>query len=153
MTSRERIGTAQYSDDLSEVAVDEIGDVDIIRACGMAAQSNPLGLRLWRWRVGGDRREMPRVAEALAELGWPVGVVFRVVAHLDDDLCPGCLGRGYELMPGAPVLSDALCPSCRGSGRRELQGEQEKELLEFIAKLQQEVAAAIMRRLSRQLDL
>ena len=78
MTSRERIGTAQYTDDLGEVGVEEIGDVDIIRACGMVGQGNPLGLSVWRWRYGGDQREMFAVARGLMDDGHDPVLVTRV---------------------------------------------------------------------------
>jgi len=87
MTSRERIGTAQYTDDLGEVGIEEVGDVDIIRACGMAGQGNPLGLSIWRWRYGGDQREMFHVATGLIDLGHESTLVAKVLSHLADDVC------------------------------------------------------------------
>lgn len=152
MTSRERIGTAQYSDDLREVSTEEIGDVDIVRACGMAGQSNPLGLSVWRWRYGGDNREAPIVARGLIELGYETNLVVRVMKHLAHDVCLHCQGRGYMLLPGAPVLSDEQCPHCQGTGKNPLAGEAERALLEVIARMEREIASAIMKKLSSQLD-
>lgn len=149
----ERIGTAQYSDNLSEVGVEEVGDIDIIRACGAAGQMHPLGLSIWRWRHGGDTREIKHVARGLIEKGKDPALVYRVLSHLADDVCRHCEGRGYMLIPGAPVLSDELCMHCQGTGRKPLAGDAERDLLEQIAKLEREMAAAVMRKLSRQLDL
>lgn len=153
MTSRERIGTAQYTDDLSEVGLEEVGDLDIIRACGMAGQSNPLGLSIWRWRYGGDMRELFHVAKGLIERGHDSALVARVLGHLADDVCKPCQGRGYEVVPGTPMLSDILCMHCHGTGKAPLSGEPEKELAETIARLEREIASAIMRKLARAMDL
>lgn len=152
MTSRERIGTAQYTDDLGEVGVEEVGDVDIIRSCGMAGQGNPLGLSIWRWRVGGDSREIFHVARGLVEEGHDQALVARVLAHLANDVCGHCEGRGYEMLPGAPVLSDKICVHCQGTGRRPLEGNAERDLGEKIARLEREFAAAVMRRLAKEMD-
>lgn len=149
---RERIGTAQHASDLGEVLLEEIGNVDIVRACGMAGYSNPLGLSIWRWRVGGDQREVFAVARGLIEKRYDPKLVHRVLAHLADDICDACDGRGYELMEGAPVLSDSLCVVCAGTGRKPLKGEAEKALVEVIAGLEREFAAAVMRRLAKDLE-
>lgn len=153
MSGRERIGTAQYSDNLGEVGPEDVGDVDIIRACGMAAQSNPLGLSIWRWRVGGDQRAMFEVAKGLVARGHEPRLVYEVLTHMADDVCRPCHGRGYEVVEGTPMLSDRMCVHCRGTGRKPLEGEAHQGLVEVIAGLQREIAAGIMRRLSRQLDL
>lgn len=149
---QERIGMAQGSRDLGEVETDEVGDVDIIRACGMAGQSNPLGLSIWRWRYGGDQREMFAVAKGLVDDGHEAHLVYRVLTHMADDLCPACEGRGYRLLEGAPVLSDELCLECQGTGRKDLVGVKERDLQEKIARLEREIAASIMRRLSLRLE-
>ena len=153
MTSRERISQAQYTDDLSEVGVEEVGDVDIVRACGMAGQSNPLGLAIWRWRYGGDQREMFAVARGLIEMGHEQPLVARVLAHLANDVCGHCEGRGYKMLPGVPVLSDEICVHCQGTGRAPLAGERERDLLEAIARMEREIASSIMRKLAREMDL
>lgn len=153
MTSRERIGAAQYTDDLGEVGPEDVGDVDIIRACGMAGQKNPLGLSIWRWRYGGDNREMFNVAAGLVERGHEPELVARVLGHLADDVCRPCGGRGYKVVPGTPVLSDVLCVHCQGTGRVPLAGKQEQALVETIVQLEREIAAAVMRRLARRMEL
>lgn len=150
---RERIGTAQHSDDLSEAKTGDLGDVDIIRACGMAGAHSPLSLSIWRWRVGGDRREIFAVARGLIEMGQDPQLVHRVLAHLADDLCRPCKGRGYDTVPGTPMLSDEICGHCHGTGRVPVKHDQERELVEVIAKLEREFAAAVMRKLARQIEL
>ena len=150
---KERITRAQESKNLGEVPADEIGDVDLIRAMGMAGASNPLGTEVWRWLYNKDRQSMLRVAEALVEMGNPVVVVHRVLVHMDSDVCPACLGRGYAVVPGTPMLSDDLCVECRGAGRREIQGDAERALVDLIKRLEREIGAALMQKLSARMDL
>lgn len=152
MTSKERIGTAQTSDNLGEVSAEDIGDIDIIRACGMAGAENALGLSIWRWRYAGDQRELPKVYSGLVERGEDPQVTARALAHLADDVCPGCEGRGYGVVAGTPMLSDEICVPCSGTGRRPVEGDQVRDLVEKIARLEREIAAAIMRRLARQME-
>lgn len=152
MTTKEQIGKAQHSRDLGEVPPDEIGDVDVIRACGMAAASNPLGLRVWRWRYNGDSRELPHIAEALISAGYAMGVVGRVLMHLSGDVCPACHGRGYSLVAGTPMLSDDICLSCNGVGRKGIDGQEEGALVEYLARLEREIAGAIMKKLARDIE-
>ena len=153
MTSRERIGSAQQSSDLGEVHTDEIGDVDIIRACGMAGATNGLGLSIWRWRVGRDQRELRPIFEGLVALGHAHETVIEVLTHMSDDVCHPCEGRGYAVIPGTPMLSDDVCPECRGAGRRAMTGRQELVLVELIEQFQRQVAGEIMRRLNTEMDL
>ena len=81
---------------MGEVPVNEIGDIDLVRACGMAGAGNPLGLAIWRWRYAGDTREVFRIAEALIAMGYGELVVYNVMHHLSKDVCPVCHGRGYD---------------------------------------------------------
>jgi len=50
------------------------------------------------------------------------------------------------------MLSDVLCLHCHGSGRLPLTGEPEKNLAETIARLEREIASAIMRKLARVME-
>lgn len=152
MSLRERLGTAQHTDNLAEGRGDQLADVDIIRASGLAGARDPLGLSIWRWRVGGDQREMLPVARELVARGWDATLVARVLSHLSNDRCGHCEGRGYRLLPDVPVLSDELCAACGGTGRAPLHGAQERELAEVIAGHERSIAGAIMRRLARDLD-
>ena len=149
---KERITKAQVSKNLGEVPVNEIGDIDLVRACGMAGVANPLGLAIWRWRYAGDTREVFRIAESLIAMGYGELVVYNVMHHLSKDVCPVCHGRGYTVIKGTPVLSDEICLDCKGAGRKELKGEAETKLAAEITRLEQEIAAAIMRKLARQID-
>ena len=152
MMFKERITKAQVSKNLGEVPVNEIGDIDLVRACGMAGVANPLGLAIWRWRYAGDTREVFRIAEALIAMGYGELVVYNVMHHLSKDVCPVCHGRGYTVIKGTPVLSDEICLDCKGAGRKELKGEAETKLAAEITRLEQEIAAAIMKKLARQID-
>jgi hypothetical protein len=145
---KERIVSAQTSSNLGESLVNDLGDIDVVRACGMAGQSNPLGLSIWRWRYAGDERELWKVAEGLVARGRPALLVMRVLHHLADDVCKVCWGRGYGVIEGAPVLNGEQCVDCRGTGRLEIQGEAEQALVEEIAALEREVAGNIMRKLA-----
>lgn len=163
MSRRERIGSAQLSDDLGEVGLEEIGDVDIIRACGMVSVRHPLGTRLWRLKYSGDHTELGAVVRELTQMlmrkGLPVDnplqLVVRVVKHWLDDVCPSCLGRGYDVLPGTPMLSDVMCKTCEGEGRLKLpvNDEAARWVAETIARMEREVASAIMRKLNADLDL
>lgn len=162
MTVKERIGTAQYSKDLGEAPSGELGDIDIIRATGMVGVSMPLGVSLWRLKVSGDAREFPKVIEGLAEMLArrrpmdidTVKLVNQVLRHHLDDLCHACHGRGFEVVPNTPMLSDVACTSCQGQGRLQMQNADESAfwLLEQIARMEREVASAIMRKLAREMD-
>jgi hypothetical protein len=153
MTSKETITRAQTSSHLGETPSYEMGDIDVIRASGMAGQSNPLGLAIWRFRYCGDSREMPKIAQGLVDKGHDATVVVRVLHHLSDDVCKVCFGRGFGVVAGTPMLNGEECKDCLGAGRRLLEGEKEKALLEVIAGLERDIAGGIMRRLARELDL
>ena len=159
---KHRISSAQVSHNLGEVGLEEIGDVDIVRACGMVAGKQPLGMSLWRLKYGGDHREMgPAVAGLVGMMvrrGWHgdeiPALVVAVLRHWLDDVCPSCLGRGYDVMPGSPMLSDQPCDACKGEGRLPLPVRDEPALwlVETIARLEREVAGAIMAKLNSEID-
>lgn len=163
ITTKERITSAQTSKNLGEVNLEEIGDIDIVRACGMVGQHMPIGVSLWRLKYAGDSREFGKVVAGLAELmgkrGWQgvdcTQVVNRVIKHWLDDVCHACHGRGYETVPGTPMLSDKVCMACEGSGRSKLAHANEPALWvqETVARMEREVAAAIMKKLAAELDL
>ena len=152
MTSKEKITSAQTSKNLGETPSYDLGDIDIIRACGMAGQSNPLGLSIWRWRYAGDTREVFKVAEGLIAKGYEARVVYVVLDHLANDVCKVCKGRSYGTIEGAPVLNGEVCVDCRGTGRRPLVGEEEQALVELIMSLERDIANSIKRRLESDLE-
>lgn len=144
---KERMTRAQESKDLGEVPSNEIGDVDLVRAMGMAGASNPLGTEVWRWLYNRDKQSMMRVAEALVGQGYAVVVVHRVLVHMDSDVCPACFGRGYKVVPNTPMLSDELCVDCKGVGRKDIQGEAEQALVDVIKRIEREIGTALMQKL------
>jgi hypothetical protein len=162
-TTRERISSAQDSANLGESAIDELADIDIIRACGMVGAKFPLGVSLWRLKYSGDSREFRSSLDGLVQVfdrrwpGHPEGsdTVVTVVKHWLDDVCHACHGRGYETVPGAPVLSEKQCGVCNGEGRLKLPRTDEPAvwLAEQIAKMEREVAGAIMRKLAADMEL
>lgn len=157
MGLRERISEAQTSDNLGE-SISGLGDVDVIRACGMVSKQQPLGMSLWRlkysdlWEEARNaldgltmmlvkRRKLPAsVARSAAE---------RVLAHWVGDRCDACHGQGYELMRGAPTLSDTPCPVCKGDGKLKLADADQHEvwLQQQIAIMESDTAGAIMQKL------
>lgn len=155
---RERIAQSQWSRDLGEAEAGELGDVDILRAMGMVAQTNDLGLALWRVKYGGAMRELRGLAQQLVALmerhQRDTAEVARVLEHWLDGVCKACNGRGYEVMAGTPVLSDVHCPACQGSGKVELTdvGRDAHWLLEQMAASERLMAAAVMRRLADEID-
>lgn len=164
MKVKERISSAQTSKNLGEVNIEEVGDIDIVRACGMVGQSMPVGVALWRLKYAGDAREFGKVVAGLIEMAekkpWPgevnvPRVVNRVVRHWLDDVCHACHGRGYEVLEGTPMLSDVACTACGGTGRSRLPEADDAAmwLQETIARLEREVAGAIMRKLNAERDL
>jgi hypothetical protein len=163
MTSRERISTAQVSQNLGEVRLEEVGDIDIVRACGMAGVKYPLGVALWRLKYSNDRREvrgvvaglMDRLAKRWPTLATPELTAVGVLKHFLDDVCHPCRGLGYRQLPGVPVLGDEACEFCGGTGRLSmpLTDEPAVWLREEVARLEHQAAGAIMARLARELEL
>lgn len=163
MTVKERISSAQSSKNLGEVSIEDIGDIDVVRACGMVGAAMPLGVSLWRLKYAADTREFRAVLDGLTQMmdkRWPdepggtVSTVAVVVRHWLDDVCHSCNGLGYKPVPGAPVLGDEPCDVCGGSGRSKLPRADEPAvwLQETIARMEREVAAAIMKKLSATLE-
>lgn len=166
MTARERIATAQISDNLGEV-LQGIGDIDIIRACGLVAANHPIGMSLWRLKYACAEREAAVAASSLVQLvlhRWPLleggadaarTLVESVLAYWMFDSCPACEGRGYLTVPGTPMLSDEQCGACHGQGRLPMAETSEPAtwLLDQIARLERAAAGEIMRRLRQDMEL
>lgn len=153
MTSRKRIGTAQGTDDLGEAGPEGgFADVDVIRACGAVNRHHALGMAIWRWRYGGDERELPYIARGLMAQGHSLELVAKVLKYLSEETCQACEGRGYEVLPGTPILSEEMCGECQGAGKAPMAGEAERRLLNLIAQLEAATAAAIMEKLGREID-
>jgi len=133
MGALERLAEAQISSNLGDDYL-RLADVDYIRASGWAAQSNPEGLMLYRLKYANDHTEYKPALQRMYALA--VGKAFRmrlIISHQElTDLaentlrhwvapvCPACLGRGYEVIPGTPTLSETECKHCHGQGRLSL---------------------------------
>jgi hypothetical protein len=164
MRVAERIIKAQGSSNLADKP-EGLGDVDVIRAVGLTGAKSPIGVSLWRVKYQGDRNEVVRLAQMLTELAlkrsWAateaeaLPLVNRVLMHYLDDLCGHCSGRGFKLIPGAPVLSDEMCLDCAGQGRLPMEKATDGAvaLLDAMARMEKEVAGAVMRRLATEMEL
>ena len=162
MTTKERMVRSQTSSNLAESANSEFGDIDIVRATGMVGQSNPIGVSLWRLKYAGDVAEFPKVVTSLAGMLAKRNVkytdamllAFNAVKHYVDDVCKTCVGRGYDIIPGTPVLSDQICLNCRGAGKAPFvhTGDASEWLEVTISRMEREVAGAVMKKLAAELD-
>ncbi len=115
MSLMEKISSAQVSSNLGEKPVHQMGDVDVVRACGMAGATNELGLSLYRLKYSGDVKEFPKVVDGLLTMvrsRWfdvdGHATVNAVLVHWLDDICNSCSGRGYAVVPGTPMTSTQL---------------------------------------------
>lgn len=129
MGALERIAEAQVSSNLADDSM-RLSDVDYLRACGWAAQSNPEGLMLYRLKYANDHTEYKATAQRVYSLA--VSKAFRMrltinheglrelaentLRHWVEPICPACLGRGYYKFPNSPTLTDKKCKHCKGSG-------------------------------------
>ena len=154
----ESVSKAQVSGNLSEGKPGQLADVDVIRACGMVAAKNPLGMSLWRIKYADIWEEVRTALAGLSELlvtrrkmskKAATEAAERVLAHWIGDRCDECGGTGYTTIPGTPMLSDTPCPVCKGQGRVELEKptDDEKWLQTQIALYESETAGAIMTKL------
>lgn len=164
MGIKERIITSQTSSNLGEVIEGDMGDIDMIRACGAVAATNPLGISLWRLKYSNDAKEFPFVVRELRHLveryGKAKGIaaadhlVTRVLKFWFDDTCHECNGMGFELMEHAPVLSEKACKHCHGTGKITLENATPADdwLLDRINTMERQVAGAVMRKLADDLE-
>lgn len=155
MSLLEKISSAQVSSNLGEKPLHQTGDVDVVRACGMAGASNSLGLSLYRLKYSGDVKEFANVVNGLLTMvrsRWfdvdGNKTVNDVLVHWLDDICNPCLGRGYAVVPGTPMLGDVPCSLCNGTGRVKLvSSDAARWLLDEVEKMEREIAVAIMHRI------
>lgn len=157
MAMTERLASSQNTTDLGE-HVTGLGDVDYIRAAGMVAQKNPLGMALFRLKYSEIvdeamycRNELIKLLMNRRKVERPEAVnsVERVLVHYLSDRCDHCGGTGYQVIPGTPTLSDVSCPVCKGEGIVKLSTKNQDEiwLQSQIALLESEAAGAVMRKL------
>jgi hypothetical protein len=73
-----------------------------------------LGERIWKQARGYEVKMQLVQAQDMAKacLAW-----FR------DGSCKPCGGHGFDLIPGAPMLSERECEHCAGSGRKPFESE------------------------------
>lgn len=162
MGMAERITHAQLSGNLSEAkTADELADVDVIRALGMIAATNPLGSAIWRVKYAQVESLLPYVVEALIELAVRLGIaetfdeareaLGRVIPYWLDDTCHECDGRGYMVVPGTPMLSDKACKACTGRGRIFFGDDKplDQFLLDHLLQEELSISIAVLRKLGR----
>ncbi len=170
-TIHERVAVAAGSNHLQH----KVGacDVDVMGALGMAGIENRLSSAVFRLKYANEARFYPDALRDVQSLGRKLArsegwtgsgqqIDELSKTALDfwlNDRCPECKGRGYEMTPGAPVLSDVACGACRGRGKmwppRQRSQKWQQRLQAMLAMLDQREAQAgsdVMRRLSREMD-
>ena len=159
MRLAERVAASQVTDDLGESRnIEDIADVDVIRACGIIANKHPMGLSVWRLKYSKDTREITKVMKYLIE--WVLSeklvednnaasdLVKASMKHWFDPVCDNCNGLGYLKVTGAPMLSDHACSVCRGTGQIKIDDEIVKEVLQHLNKLERITASQIFTKLN-----
>ena len=157
MSLMEKIASAQGSANLGEKPSHQMGDVDVVRACGMAGVNNHLGLSLYRLKYSQDIREFKKVFEGLQNhlrSRWVDDdenkTVYEVLSHWLDDICNPCSGRGYGVIPGTPMLGDTPCGACNGTGHVKLvSSDAARWLFEEVGRMERETAVAIMHKIKK----
>ena len=81
----------------------------------------------------------------------------KVLDYYLFDVCPACMGKGYEVMAGTPMLSDVPCKVCKGEKIRNMEGKGEWAaradiLLGYIKDAEREGGAEILRYLRKETD-
>ena len=90
----------------------------------------PLAVPLERL-LAGDHRVVHEVVAILAEMAWYEArrmslkfgrsqahdIACCCIAWQRNGTCRSCGGHGYDLIPGAPMLSDHKCKACDGAGK------------------------------------
>lgn len=126
-----RYARATHSQDLSAGPSDRLRDVDLVAAAGFAAKSSRLAPALLRLHAGDDGAagQLVRLlAESVTTRAWRSAglklsreaaqtIAIRVLAWHRDGVCPGCHGRRFTQVDGAPALTGLQCQACSGTGR------------------------------------
>lgn len=156
----ERLATALGSRDLR--LKPGTSDLDYIIALGMAAASvNPAAgamLNLHLAQNAAAYKEAERAALAITrhlnmKRRWKLKIqaLIRVsgtaLKYHVNPICPHCLGRKFEAVPGTPVLSAKICRPCHGTGIRPLPLVNGREIGEVVTALEniERVAADAVR--------
>jgi hypothetical protein len=156
----ERIAQSQVTDDLGESKnVEDLADVDIIRACGVVAAKYPIGVSVWRIKYAKDTKDIKKVVNHLIEFCMSEKlvpdrktaqeIVKTTIKYWFDPICDNCSGLGYLKVTGAPVLSDHACVVCNGSGQVKLPLDDKAadEVLQHLNKLERVTASQIFTKL------
>jgi hypothetical protein len=134
--------------------------MDVIRAIGMIAANNPLGSAIWRVKYVQVESLLPYAVGQLTRIALEkeraesaeevLSLLNRIVPHWPDDLCHQCSGRGYEVVPGTPMLSDKSCKVCRGSGHIQVDASRDLDLylLDLLQRFEQDCSKYVYRRLA-----
>lgn len=170
MRITERYASAVHATSLKSDPETYMSDTDVLGAMGLAAKHEPLGAALTRLLSGGGSSDaidvlsdmvFKRARYERVKLG-AVGardVAIAVIAWHRHSTCQHCGGRGYVLIPGAPVNGET-CPHCSGLGRVGLESNFAPALRELArwasSQIDYSIASAAheaMRRIAPRLDL
>lgn len=160
MKLAERIAQSQVTDDLGESKnIEDIADVDIIRACGVVANKYPIGVSVWRIKYSKDTKEIKTVVNYLIDFCMDKKlvtdrkqaqeIVKTTIKYWFDPICDNCNGLGFLKVTGAPMLSDQACVVCKGSGQTKipLDDKAADEVLQLLNKLERVTASQIFTKL------
>ena len=145
-----------------------ISDRDAILAAAMAGG---WATNLFRLKYSNDAKEYQGVLVTFKQMANQVSrrskwkaedsrireLAKKVLDYWLADTCPSCLGRGYEVMEGTPMLSERECKECHGRGVRawESNGEWSQRgfvLLGYIQAAEKDAGAKMMQLLRRDMD-
>jgi hypothetical protein len=162
MLLTERYETAINSGNLVVSERTTYSPTDILAGAAFATKESPLGAALLRW-FAGDRRSLTEISEIATKMligkAWHTSkltlakptaerVLGDVLVWYWVAACAFCQGRGYLLIPGAPVLSGTVCNACGGRGRQTLKVDfgRHKDLAMWLAnEFQREHSLAVSR--------
>lgn len=179
MTIQDRYASAVNSRNLRPIGIKGVhegsttSDTDMLGAMGLASRGHPLGAALERL-FAGDHKSAHEIVRILAQMAfkqsWDYEIrasraqchdlACAVLAWHRNGTCRVCNGHGYELIPGAPMLSERECKACRGTGKVALEAAFKVELRPLVSWLSSEmmresgrVGPAAMRGLGRAMEL
>jgi len=94
---------------------------------------------------------------------WPKHISAKKVAEISlsywlNDICEACSGKGFEMLPGYPVLSDEPCKCCQGSTKKPLVCESNwkdyiLDMLEEMEDMSRSAAGRAMKKLAKDMEL
>jgi hypothetical protein len=135
------------------------------------ALSSELGAKLFRVKYGNDATSYhallaawkDKVEKKAGLRHWPKHITAHKVAEMSlrhwlNDVCEPCSGKGFEVIPGSPMLSDAPCKACKGDGKRALVCEENwrdfiTDMIEDLDEMARGAASNAMKRLANDMDI